>query len=402
MPPLDLLLTHATLPDGSRAHVGIAAGAIACIQPADLLSDTSALSAAATLDLAGDLLCPGLIDGHIHLDKTFLGAGWVPHMPGGTVRERIAAEKQVFKQLTVPVEARAAALADLALSHGSTTLRTHVDIDPDVGLSKLHAVLAVKEQYRDRLTIQIVAFPQSGVISCPGTLALLDAAIQEGADLVGGLDPAGIDSDIAGQLDGLFAIAERRGVGIDIHLHDPDHLGVYELGQIAERTQALGLGGRVAVSHAYALGMVPHAVMVATADRLAHAGVAIMTNAPGTHGFPPVTALRAAGVTVFAGSDNIRDAWWPFGNGDMLDRAAIIAYRSGFYTDAELCSAFELTTTSAAQALGLGLYGLVVGAPADLVVMDVQSIPEAVVARPVRKWVFKAGQPVVQPVMQQG
>lgn len=392
MQPLDLLLTRATLPDGTLADVGVAAGEIVWMGQ----SHQAGVSAVETIDLAADLLCPGLIDGHIHLDKTFLGAGWQPHVPGGSVRERIAAEKQVFRQLRVPVEQRAAALIELALSRGSTTIRTHVDIDPELGLSNLEALLALRQQYRDRISMQIVAFPQSGVMSCPGTIDLLDAAVRAGADLIGGLDPAGIDQDVAGQLDAIFQLAERHGVGLDIHLHDPDHLGIYELEQIALRTKAYGCKGQVVVSHAYALGMVPEAVMLQTAELLAAAGVAIMTNAPGNHAFPPVAALTAAGVNIFAGSDNIRDAWWPYGDGDMLERSMLIAYRSGFLTDAELSLAFDLSTTHAAKALGLKPYGIQVGAPADFVVLAAGSVPEAVVSRPDRKQVFKAGRLIVQ------
>ena len=144
-------------------------------------------------------------------------------------------------------------------------MRSHIDIDPVAELTNLDAVLEARERNRDRLTIQIVAFPQSGIVTAPGTLELLDAACCNGADLIGGLDPAGFDNDIAGHLDGVFGISERRGVPVDIHLHDPDMLGVFELTEIAGRTKALGLGGRVAVSHAYALGQVPADVARRTA-----------------------------------------------------------------------------------------------------------------------------------------
>src|SRR4029079_12001257 len=114
-------------------------------------------------------------------------------------------------------------------------------------------------------------------------------------------------------------------------------------------------------------------------ERIAAAGVAIMTNAPGDHPFPPVAALRKAGVTVFAGADNIRDSWWPYGDGDMLNRANMIGYRSGFYEDWELEAAFDVVTRAGASALGLADYGIVVGASADFVAMSAQHVPEAVV-----------------------
>src|SRR5438477_11900357 len=155
-------------------------------------------NAAQRIDLANQLVLPGLVDGHIHLDKSIIGEDWRPHRPctnGFNVRERVAFEKEFLAQ-SQPVEKRAAALADLAIARGTLYMRTHVDIDASVGLRNLVAVLAVKERYRELLTIEIVAFPQSGIIACPGTAELMDAAIANGADIVGGLDPAGFDRSL--------------------------------------------------------------------------------------------------------------------------------------------------------------------------------------------------------------
>jgi cytosine deaminase len=220
---------------------------------------------------------------------------------------------------------------------------------------------------------------------------LLDEAMKNGAEIVGGLDPAGFEGDIDKHLDIVFGMAERHGTGIDLHLHDGGELGLYELEEIARRTKAQGLQGRVNVSHAYALGEEPWARVASTAARLAEAGVSIMTNAPGDHPFPPVLQLRETGVTVFAGNDDIRDSWWPYGDADMLERAMLVGYRSGFLTDEELGVAFDMVTGSAAQALGLEDYGLRPGAKADFVVLDAAHVPEAVVARPRRAAVYKSG-----------
>jgi cytosine deaminase len=246
------------------------------------------------------------------------------------------------------------------------------------------------------VSVQLVAFPQSGVITCPGTLELMDAALKEGAALVGGLDPAGFDDDVDGQLDAIFGLAEKHAAGIDIHLHDPAFVGLGELDEIARRTKALGMQGRVTVSHAYALGMVPQSDAQRTAEKLADAGVAILTNAPGNHAYPSVMQLRAAGVSVITGNDNIRDAWWPYGDADMLERAMLVGYGSGFLTDEALEVALDLATYSAASVLRYDDYGVRVGAQADLVVVDAQSPAEAVVARPPRRHVFKAGKPVAR------
>jgi cytosine/creatinine deaminase len=275
-------------------------------------------------------------------------------------------------------------------------MRSHVDIDNQLGLKNLHEILKVRERFRDLVTIQIVAFPQSGILRSPGTAALLDAAIADGADLLGGLDPVGIDGDLNGHLDPIFAIAERRGVGIDIHLHDGGESGIAQIRAIAERTRAAGLQGKVAVSHAFALGSVPIELAERTSDLLAETGVAIMSHGPGGATIPPIKLLREHGVRVFGGSDNIRDAWSPFGNGDMLERAMMIGYRANFRHDAELALAFDMVSRTAADVLGIADYGIAVGGPADFVVVEAGSLAEAVATRPRRKLVVKAGRMVAK------
>jgi cytosine deaminase len=381
-------LTNCRLADGRLVDIAVASGRITRIDTA-----AAAASAPGILDLAGKLVVPGFVDGHVHLDKTLLGLPFQPHRPGKTVAERIAIEKTVLRALRSSVEARARRLVDQLSRFGTVTIRSHVDIDTDWGLSNLEAVLRVRQAVKDIMDIQIVAFPQNGILRDPGTAALLDEAIAAGADLIGGLDPAGIDGDVKGHLDIVFGIAERRGVGVDIHLHDAGALGCFELRDIAARTVAAGLQGRVAVSHGFALGSTDTADVGATIEALARADVAIMTNEPGSVPMPPVARLRAAGVTVFAGSDNIRDCWSPYGNGDMLERAMLIGYRQGLKSDTELQEAFSLATTAPAVALGLaGSYGLEVGAWADLVALPAGSVPEALVLRPADRTVIKHGQ----------
>jgi cytosine/adenosine deaminase-related metal-dependent hydrolase len=382
-----IVLSNARLLNGGRAEIRIDNERIVAI----VAEGETVPGPAESIDLDGALLTPGFVDGHIHLDKTLLGLPFQPHRPGATVAARIAREKELRRELRYPVEERARRLIRQVASFGTTALRTHVDIDSEIGLSGLHAILAAREAARDLMDIQIVAFPQSGVIADPGVKDLLDQAIHDGADLVGGLDPAGIDNDIDGHLDAIFSIAERRGVGLDIHLHDPGELGCFELRQIAMRAAALGLEGRVAVSHAFALGAVEGSEFERTAEALAAADVAIMTNGPGPVPMPPIRRLVDAGVRVFAGSDNIRDAWSPYGNGDMLERATMIGYRQGFLTDEDLRLAFELVSAAGARELDLSGYGLERGAVADLVAIPVGSAPEAVAAHPRRSLVMKRG-----------
>jgi cytosine deaminase len=379
-----VILRNATLPDGARHDIELKDGRVAALLPPSHAEP-------------GSLVLPPLIDGHIHLDKTLLGLPWVPNQAAGNrVADRIEAERKVRAARTVPEAETGANLVRQVMASGTLHMRSHVDIDNELGLRNLHEILKVRERFRDLVTIQIVAFPQSGILRSPGTAELLDAAIAEGADLLGGLDPVGIDGDLDGHLDAIFAIAERRGVGVDIHLHDSGESGIAQLTAIAHRTEAAGLNGRVAVSHAFALGSVPTDLAERTADLLAEAGVAIMSHGPGGATMPPLKLLHDHGVEVFGGSDNIRDAWSPFGNGDMLERAMMIGYRANFRHDEELALAFDMVTAAAARVLGIMPYGIAVGGPADFVVVEAGSLAEAVAARPRRKLVIKAGRIVAK------
>jgi cytosine deaminase len=379
--PFDLILADLRIAGGAH-DLGLRAGRIARIAPANSLRGDR-------VEACGGLLAlPGLVDGHIHLDKTFLGLPWMPHRPDGSVAGRIAAEKAQLRAIAEPMAVRARRLVDRIAAQGTTAIRTHVDVDSDTGLKGLEALLELRGQVAHLLSMQIVAFPQSGVLR---HAQVLEAAVAAGADLVGGLDPAGIDEDIEAQLAIVFGIAERHGAPIDIHLHDPGELGAFELRRIAARTRAAGLQGRVAVSHAYALGEVEEATLARTAAALAEAGVAIMTNGPGPEAIPPVKRLVAEGVVVFVGSDNIRDAWSPYGHGDMLERARLVGYRAALLTDAELRLALDLVTTAPARVMGLPPPILAEGAPADLVLVGAGDVPEAVATAAPRTLVVKAG-----------
>jgi len=385
---IETLFTRAKLADGAIKDIGVTDGRIVSIEPAG-----SAVTAGEIVELEGALVVPGFVEGHIHLDTSFYGDAWIPHKPctnGFDVHERVAFQAENMAQ-AAPMDVRARNQLDLCIANGSTHMRSHVMVDGSVGLKSLETVLAVREEYRGLIDIQLVAFPQSGILKSPGTPQLMDEAVAMGADLVGGLDPASFDRDVEKHLDVVFGIAEKHGVDVDIHLHDGGTLGLFTIEQICARTRALSMGGHVAVSHAYGLGDLSSEAAKRAATLIAESGVSIMTNAPGNHAFPPVAVLRAAGVTVFSGSDNIRDSWWPYGDGDMLGRAMMIGYRSGFYTDDELRAAFEIVTESGAKALRLEDYGLRVGAKADFVTLKAEHVPEAVVAVPKGRSVYKAG-----------
>ena len=279
---------------------------------------------------------------------------------------------------------------------GTSCVRSHTDIDPEVGLRGVEAVRAAASRLDGRITVEQVAFPQSGLLTNPGTAELLEEALRIGVETVGGLDPAGVDKDPVGHLDVLFGLAEQYGAGIDIHLHDAGTLGAWELGLIADRTKDSGLGGRVTVSHAYGFGQVSAAEQDRLIEQLAEAGVTVLTAAVYSFPVPPIKRLRAAGVNVACGHDGIRDLWGPYGTGDMLERAMHVAYRSGFRRDEDIEVALDAATYGGARTLGLQAYGLAEGAPADIVVVDARTPAEAVVARPVRELVLKAGRVVAR------
>ncbi|SFI76588.1 amidohydrolase family protein [Albimonas pacifica] len=385
----DLIFENALLPDGTRAAFAVTGGRIEAILP----PGAPRPEAGGTVDFAGALVAPGFVEGHIHLDTSFWGDAWFPYKPctdGFDVHERVAFQHENLAQ-AAPLAPRARSQLELCLAHGSTRMRSHLMIDLTVGLSHVETLLSVREEYAGLIDLQLCAFPQNGILHSPGVAGMMDAALEMGCEVVGGLDPATFDRDVEGHLDAVFDLAERRGAPVDIHLHDTGTLGVFEIERICERTVALGMQGRVGVSHAYGLGDVDPTAQRKAAERIAAAGVAIMTTAPGARNFPPVALLREAGATVWSGCDNIRDSWSPYGDGDMLGRARMIGYRSGFNTDAQLAMAFDVVTEAGAKALGLADYGFRPGAAADFVTIPAAHVPEAVAGAPGGREVWKNG-----------
>jgi cytosine/adenosine deaminase-related metal-dependent hydrolase len=349
------------------------------------------------VDAADCLLLPGLVDGHAHMDKTLWGTPWHPHQAGPSLMDKITHEREVLARLGLSPRLQSARLLRHMLACGTTHVRTHADVGPDIGLDQFHGVQAMAEAHRDDITVQVVAFPQTGVMIRPGTLDLLEQAAREGAHALGGLDPMGIDHDPKGQLDGLFAIAERHGCELDIHLHDRGELGAVTVDMIAERTRTLGLRGRVALSHAFCLGMVEPARMEGLIELLLANDIAVMSHAPsGPSPFPPLRLLAERGVRLFSGSDGVRDTWSPLNNGDMLERAYLIAYRSGFRDDAGIELALHMATHGGAQVMGAQGYGLELGADADLVLVQAETAAEAVVFHAPRRLVLKRGRAVAR------
>jgi cytosine deaminase len=358
-----------------------------------------AAAGVAAVDGRGQLALPGLVDAHAHLDKTLWGLPWRPHTAGDGLAALIENEHRGRAELAeagVTVAERAGNLLGAYVAAGTSHIRSHVDVDTTAGLDSLHGVMEARAAFADRIGVELVAFPQSGLLARPGTAELLEAAVQDGADLVGGLDPAGFDHRPVEHLDTIFAIADRHGRGLDIHLHDGGELGAFTIDLIIERTRALGLAGKVTVSHAFALAELPPPRLEPLVEALADQRVSLTTVAPGNRPPLPLARLQAAGVPVGLGSDGIRDLWSPWGDGDLLARAALLAWRAGARRDEDLAAALELATSGGARVLGLPAHGLAPGCEADLVLLPATTLGEAVVTHPPRTLVLKAGQIVTE------
>ena len=385
------LITNVRQTDGTRVDVSIADGRVAAIGP-----DLPREPGSAIEDGAHALLLPGFVEGHTHLDKTNWGMRWYRNEVGPKLTDRIENERRWRAHSGHDAGAQSLALARAFVQAGTTRLRTHVDIDTDAGLRHLEGVLATRDTLRDVLEMQIVAFPQSGLLGRPGTDAMLDRALGAGADVLGALDPALIDGDPVASLDLTFSLAQRHQKPIDIHLHEPGEIGAFTLGLLLDRVAALGMQGQVVVSHAFCLGALPERERDALLARLAELRVALLTTAPPSTPVPPLKTCIEKGVTLFGGNDGIRDTWTPYGSPDMLERAMLIAMRYGLRRDDDLALAFDCVSTTAASACGFTQYGLQPGARADLVLLDADTLAQAIVARPPRQLVVANGRIVAR------
>lgn len=307
----------------------------------------------ATLDTPPLLHTPGLVDGHIHPDKTGWGGSWMSRRPARTLRDLIDNDRATQFSLERSVEERAYGLLSHALENGTLAMRAHVDVSTELGTANVEGVRAAAERLAPHLTVQIVAFPQFGLLTDPGALEVMAAALESGADLVGGIDPVGLEGDLPGHLDAVFGLADRTGRDLDIHLHDGGEQGLAQIREIAARTIAGGRQGRVTIGHAFALCDSSLPSLGETLDRVAEAGVWIATCALGPDPVPDIDLLEGRGVRLVAGSDGVRDSWSPFGTGSMVDRAHLLGYRTGAMTDAELERVFRLATTAGGEMLDL-------------------------------------------------
>ena len=381
----DLLITNARPMGGASADILIKDGRIAAIGQG-LTADDAIVE-----DAGGRIAIPGLVDAHTHLDKSLLGYPWYKNEVGPRLIDKIDNERQVKREYGLDAHVQSMRQSLQSVGYGTTLIRTHVDIDTDQGLKALEGVMETRRQLAGVVEIEIVAFPQSGLMRRPGTAELLDKAMAMGADLVGGLDPCGMDRDPKGHLDTIFAIAEKHGKGIDIHLHEGGELGAFSMEMIFERIRAMGMQGKVAVSHAFCLGIPDWNVSQALIDTCAELDVPILTTAPPSREVPSLKRLHAAGVRFGAGVDGFRDTWGPYGNGDMLERAMLLGMKNNLRRDDELAMALDVCTTGGALAMDRKAHALEVGGRGDIVLVDGESVGEAIVTHQPRKLVVTAG-----------
>lgn len=338
------------------------------------------------------LVFQGLIDGHTHMDKTLLGMPWYSVKSTSTITEVIANERELRREQHIDAHQQSTRHAHAAIASGTTHIRSFADIDTEWGLNGIRGLMQTRDDLKDKVHIQTVAFPQSGMLIRPGTVELLDQALAEGADVIGGLDPSAIDRDPKGHLDTIFSLAEKYDVDIDIHLHEPGELGAFSFDLIIERTKVLGWQGRVTISHAFALGGVDHLRLDAMIQSLLEQDIAIMSHGPsGGRPAPPVEYLRQKGVRMISGNDGIEDSWGPLNRPEMLHRAYLVCYRNNFRRDDQIEDVIDLITNSSAQVMGLENYGFATGRDADLVLVDEETHAAAVVRRPTPWLVMKRG-----------
>lgn len=349
------------------------------------------------IDGGGRLIFPGLVDAHTHMDKTLMGLGWRRHEAGPNLLDLIENERRVRREEGIDSHQQSMRHARAAIATGTTHIRTHVDIDTEIGLKGFEGVRRTQAELADALTMQLVAFPQSGMLVRPGTVDLLEDALRNGAEVMGGLDPSTIDRDPVRHLDTVFGLAEKYDVDVDIHLHEPGELGAFSIELIAERTKALGYQGRVVISHAFALGGVDETRFGRLVELLLENDIAIMTHGPGGHrSIPNIKELAARGVRLCTGNDGIRDSWGPLNTPDMLERVFIVIYRNNLRRDEDIENVLRVATEGGAGVMKADGYGLREGADADLVLVDGETHVEAVISRPARHLVMKRGRVVAR------
>ena len=401
----DLVIRHARV-GGIAADVAIAGERIAAIGGG---------FAGPELDAGGRLALPAFVQPHIHLDKVRTGPLLGPNR-SGTLAEAIAISHRGKRAATAEqVRSRAGEVIRSAVLAGTTAIRSHVDVDTIGGLTGLRGVAAARADWAGVCEVQLVAFPQEGIWRDPGADKLMAAAMDEGADVVGGMPhwEDGLDAarrHIAFCLD----LALRHDADVDMHVDETDDPYWRSFEILIEEAERRGWGERTTAGHLCAMASWEDAYAAAVIRRAAEAGVMVATNPPTNlmlqgrgdreprrRGIPRVKELLAAGVTVAAGQDCVDDAFYPFGAADPLQVALITAHAAQLGTPEEIAAALRMVTDDAARLLRLPDYGLAPGARADLVILDAETAHDALREQAPRRWVLRGGRVVAETVVEQ-
>jgi cytosine deaminase len=392
---IELVLRSARLAGGGApVDIGIGGGRILAIEPA-LASD------ARSLDLGGRLVSPGLVETHIHLDKTCIIDRC--RVEQGTLEEAVALTAAAKRGFTEEdIYARGRRTLERCILNGTMTMRTHVEIDPGIGLRGLAAIRQLARDFAWAIDIEICVFPQEGLINNPGAEPLLVEALSRGASLLGGAPYT--DSDSRGQIARIFDLAVERGIDIDLHLDLGDTPDGMEIEHVCDMTERHSYGGRVAVGHVTRLSTVPAARFVAIARRLADVGVAV-TVLPSTdlylcgrgqehsvmRGVTPAHLLLRHGVNCSLSTNNVLNPFTPYGDGSLIRMANLYANVAQASRQEDLTECFAMLTERSARLMRREGYGIAVGNAADLLVLDCRDPAQAVAELAQPLCGFKAG-----------
>lgn len=407
---MDLVIRNATVWGLEGRHdIGITGERIAALEP------RIGESGGKEIDAAGMLLTPAFVDPHIHLDKVLILREVRPNK-SGTLTEAIEIGWERKRTYTVEdIVRRAGEVIEAAVASGTTRIRTHVDVDTIGGLKPVEGLVAARERYRDLVDIQIVAFPQEGILKDPGTEELMRKAMELGADVVGGMpwNERSLE-DSRRHIEIAFAIAKRHDADIDMHVDETDDPRARTLEILADLTKAEGYGGRVTAGHTCALAAYPDRYARKVIRKLREAGVHMITNpatnlmlqgrldkGPVRRGITRVRELLEAGVNVAMGQDCVLDAFYPFGRADMLEVALITAHAAHLSLPPQIETVFRMATVNAARALRVPDYGIAVGNRADLILLPVPDVAEAIRLQTAPRYVVRAGRVVAETIKEQ-
>jgi len=399
---LDLLIHNATLPDGrSNMSVAVQNGRIAEVTQG--LTPTAA-PAAETLDAGGLLLSPPFVDVHFHMDGT-LTYGMPRVNESGTLLEGIALWGELKPSLTADaVIDRALTYCDWAVAQGLLAIRSHVDTS-DPSLLAVEALLEVKKKVAPYIDLQLVAFPQDGVLRTPGGADSLKRALDLGVDVVGGIPHfERTMADGAASVKLLCEIAAERGLLVDMHCDESDDPHSRHIESLAYETQRLGLHGRVTGSHLTSMHSMDNYYVTKLMGLMVEAQVHVASNPnvnitlqgrhdtyPKRRGMTRVPELLAAGINVAFGHDCVMDPWYALGSGDMLEVAHMGLHVAQMTSQTAMRQCFDAVTVNAARVMGLENYGIAAGCNADFVLLQARDPIEALRLRATRLKVFKRG-----------